>query len=79
LLTVTIAFERFGGEFVDIVDFADRHDPKGPQVGTDNQRLRVMIADDANSFAAAQFWKIGFEFGPEIIIFDVVDRAGKIA
>ncbi len=47
-------------------------------MGTDNQRLRVMITDDANSFVAMQFWKIGLELGSEIIIFDIVDRPGEI-
>jgi hypothetical protein len=47
-------------------------------VGTDNQWLRIMIADDANTFVAMQFWQIWFELGSEIIILDVVDRPGEI-
>ena len=45
---------------------------------SDNQRLRVMVADHANTFVALQLWQIGFEFGSEIIIFDIMDRSGEI-
>jgi hypothetical protein len=48
-------------------------------MGTDNQRLRIMITDDADTFVAMQFLKIRLELGSEIIIFDIVDRPGEIA
>jgi hypothetical protein len=47
-------------------------------MGTDDQGLGVIIADDANTFVAMQFGKIRFKFGSEIIIFNVMDRPRKI-
>jgi hypothetical protein len=53
--------------------FANRHNGKCSQVGSDYQWLGVMVADNANAFGAMQFWKVRFKFGSKIIILNVVD------
>jgi hypothetical protein len=45
---------------------------------TDDQGLVVVVADDADAFAAVQFGKVGFEFGSKIITLDAVNGSFEL-
>ena len=62
-------------QILDIVDFPDRHNCEDPEVGSDDQRLILVIADDADSAFPAEMGKIIVKFGTELGIGDVVDGA----
>jgi predicted NBD/HSP70 family sugar kinase len=43
----------------------------------DEQRLRVIVANNANAAISAEFWQISFEFRPEVVVFDVMNGSTK--
>jgi hypothetical protein len=43
----------------------------------DEQRLRVIVADNANAAISTEFWQISFEFRPEVVVFDVMNGSVK--
>ena len=62
-------------EFRKIVDLGYRDDGEFPEVGIDDDRLRIGVTDDSYSCVAFEFVQLVFELASEIGTFDVVDRA----
>ena len=69
------AVERLSGEFVDVVDLPDGDDGVGAELAGDDERLILVIADDADAGVAEKFADLIVEFGAELGIGDVVDAA----
>jgi hypothetical protein len=67
-----------GGQLIHIIYFADRHDGKGAQAGANDQGLGIVIADNPDTLVALQFGQVGFEFGSKVVIFNIMDRPGKV-
>jgi len=60
---------------VDIIDLANGYNRESAQAGTDDQRLGIVVADNADPLVPMQLGQVGFELGAEIIVFDIVDGA----
>jgi hypothetical protein len=69
--------ERFLFKFIHIVNFANSDDSEGSQVGTDDQRLRVIVADHTYADISTKLWEISLEFRPEIVILNAMNGSGK--
>ena len=69
-----VLLDRLPGQFLDVVELADGHDAVHAEVGRDQQRLVVHVADDADAaLRAAEHLKLGAELGPEHLVGDIVD------
>jgi hypothetical protein len=64
---------RFLRQGFDVLNLSDRHDGEGSQMGTYDQGLGVVIADDSDAPVSLKIGQIRLEFGTEIIIFDIVN------
>ncbi len=69
--------ERLAGQRLGIGHHADRGDGVVAQVGADEQRLVVGVADDADAAAPAQALEVGVELRAELGVLDVVDDADE--
>jgi hypothetical protein len=67
--------EGLPGQPIGILDGSDRDDGIIPQVRPDEDRLVVIIADDADAGPRVEVAEIGIKLGPELGILDVVDDA----
>ena len=53
----------------------DGDDGEGAEVRADEERLRVVVADDPDAVAPVEPRQVGLELGAEVTVFDVVDGA----
>ncbi len=56
-----------------VVDFRHGGNAESPQVGSDNQRLGIIVADYADALVSLQVRELGLEFRPEIAVFNILD------
>jgi len=61
-------------QFAEVIDAADGADGIMAQMRTDRQWLGICVADAADPHIALDFGNFGVEFGPELDIFDIMDR-----
>ena len=64
---------RPGGQGRGVLDRADGDDGVIPEMGTDEQRLVVGVADDPDPGPGVHPVEVGVELGPELGVLDVVD------
>ena len=70
---VLVLAEELGCQRIDIVDFGHRDDGKAPQVGVNDERLRIGVADDADARGASlETAERALELGTEVRVFKVV-------
>ena len=68
-----VSRQQFFLQFVDVIDFRHGNDGKLSQMGIDDDRLRIRIADDSDTCIARELRKSGLELGSEIRIFQIMD------
>ena len=69
-----VLLDGLPGQLLDVVELADGHDAVHAEVGRDQERLVVHVADDADAaLRAAEPFQVGSELGPEHLVGDVVD------
>ncbi len=69
--------KKFLLELIHVADFGNSHDSEFSEMGIDNDRLRVVVADNADSYITLELWKFVFKLGAEISVFDAVDTAAE--
>ena len=67
------------GQLLHIIDLSDRGDRVGAVMGTDNERLRLVIRNAADPHIPGHLIQILFKFGPKRRTFDIVNGAVKAA
>jgi len=70
------AVERRPGQLFEVVDLPDGDDGEGAELAGDDERLVLVVADDADSGTAAELVDIVVEFGAELRVGDVVNPPG---
>ena len=69
-----VLLDGLPGQLLNVVELADGHDAVHAEVGRDQQRLVVHVADDADAaLRAAECLEFGPELGPEHLVGDIVD------
>ncbi len=63
---------------VQIINLRHRHDREFTEVGVDNDRLRIRIADNTDPSFSFEFRKPRFKLGAEIKILQIVDRTRNL-
>jgi hypothetical protein len=59
----------------DIVDLGHGHDSEPAQMGIEDHRLGLIIADDPDPDMTLEFMQLGFELGSKVGILEVMDRS----
>ena len=67
--------QQLVGNLAQVVDFCHRHHGIAPQVGDDDDGLRVGVADDAQSLVALEVAQLVLELRTEIVALQRVDGA----
>lgn len=65
--------QLLGGQLLQVGNPAHHDHGKLPQVGVDDDRLGIGVADHAQAHSALKTVQAGFKFGTEIGIFQTVD------
>jgi len=74
---VKVAAQRASGQRLHVDDPSHRHDGIRSQVRMDEQGLRFGIADHPDPAVPFELGQFRLEFGPEIVVFEIVDGPGK--
>ncbi len=72
-------FKQHPGQLVHIVDLAYGCDRISSMVGTNQQRLRFIIRNTADSHSSGHLLDVFIKFGPKRRIFNIVDCTVKTA
>ena len=73
----SVAPEQFAGELLEVVHLSYRDDGVGTEMGRDDERLVLVVADDTEAHGAVHRGQIILEFAAELGVGDVVDRPGE--
>ena len=74
---VHIRFQQILFQFLDVIYLGNRHDGELTEMGVDDNRLRIRIADDTDSGISHKLVESRLELCTKIRTFQIVNRTGK--
>ena len=69
-----IRFQQILFQFLDVIDLGNRHDGELTEVGVDDDRLRIRIADDTDPGISHKLVESRLELRTKIRTFQIVNR-----
>ena len=79
LAEVHVLSQQFGGNLADVVYLCNGNDGIAPQVRVDDDRLRVGVADDAQTLIAEEAVELVLELAAEVVAFQTVNGTAEAA